>query len=268
MARAGLEGVSTRIWRTEEGLGDGEYVMFAIAVFVIVISFFLCAAPLHSTAAQVDYEVLKRGVVKIVAYKPENVQATGAGMVLGIDKHIALITTAYHVIEDAQRIDVVFFDKRYETFNGKLFEKYHEDLDLAMITVDSTQEKRLPPDLPRFILGNGLKLKEGEKIVTISHPLGTDWEVSLYTNTIAKLSDRGDFRKFRFTKSSIERGNSGGPIFTEEGALIGMISQVEALNTIAVKIDAMLAVLTQEWRIPINLIHPYACVTFLEPLER
>lgn len=144
---------------------------------------------------------------------------------------------------------------QYERFPG-MHTKHHEDLDIAVITVDPVEGREFPPDLPVFTLGETSKLREGERASTIGHPLDLDWQASINTSIIARLSDRSDFRKLRFTKTAIERGSSGGPIFTKEGALIGMVSQVEALNTIAVKIDAMLAVLTQEWRMPINLIHP------------
>jgi hypothetical protein len=99
-------------------------------------------------------------------------------------------------------------------------------------------------------------------VSTIGHPLHLDWVPSINVNTVALLSDGGDFRKLRFTKSGIERGYSGGPVFTDQGALVGMVTKVDPIHVIAVKMDAVLAVLREEWRIPTpNLAQPTATAT-------
>ncbi len=201
-------------------------------------------------SSRVGYNVLKRGVVKIIAHKSGKVKDTGAGIVASLEKNIVLVLTAHHVVEGAQTIEVVFFDKQYEKFQGRRFEKYDEDLDIAVITVEPVKGRHIPTDLPGFTLGDISKLREGEKVSTLGHPLDLEWHLSVNANTIAGLNDRGDFRKFRFTKSAIERGNSGGPVFDGRGALIGMVTKVDALHAIAVKMDAALLVLKEAWRIP------------------
>ena len=124
----------------------------------------------------VNYEVLKRGVVKIIAQKPRNAPDTGAGIVVGIDKNIALILTAYHVVKDTQRIEVVFIDKQWEKFNGRLFEKYDTDLDLAVITVDLVEGRKVPPDLPKFAVGDlssSGKARRSSPSAILLIPIGT-----------------------------------------------------------------------------------------------
>src|SRR5215510_6790829 len=63
--------------------------------------------------AQHDITELKRGVVKIVAHKPDNVTDTGAGIIAGLDGGTALIATVHHLLAGAQKIEVVFFEKQY-----------------------------------------------------------------------------------------------------------------------------------------------------------
>ena len=137
-------------------------------------------------SARVDHTELKRGVVKIIAHKSQNVKDTGAGIIVGIEKNIALILTAHHVVEGAKTIEVVFFDKQFSKFHARRFEKYDEDLDIAVITVDPAAGKRIPANLPRFTLGDVSKLREGEKVSTLGHPLDLDWQVSINANTIAR----------------------------------------------------------------------------------
>ena len=234
----------------------GKTTRSSSVALVIMLSLVLYADFPYPAAGQGNYDVVKRGVVKIIAYQPENVRDIGAGIVVGVDKNIALIATAHHVVKDAKKIEVVFFDMQWERFSGRLFERYHEDLDMSVIVVDPPQGRSVPADLPGFILGDMSKLKAGERVSTIGHPLDLNWEVSVNTNTLARLSDRGDFRKFRFTKTAIEHGSAGGPVFNEQGALIGTVTKVDPIHAVAVKIDAVVSVLIQEWRIPTNLLRP------------
>jgi S1-C subfamily serine protease len=197
---------------------------------------------------RVGYDVLKRGVVKIIAEKPGNTPETGAGVVVGIDKDIALILTAHHVVNESRRIDVVFIDKQWEKFNGRLFEKYDNDLDLAVITVDLVEGRKVS-DVPKFAVGDLSELREGDKVFTIGHPLSSGWDISINTNTIRRLNNEQDFRKFRFTNTGVAPGSSGGPIFNEQGGLIGMVINSRQDYAIAVKIDDALSVLRKEWYI-------------------
>lgn len=206
--------------------------------------------PEQRDSSRVEYDVLKRGVVMIIAHKPGEVKDTGAGIVASVEKNIVLVLTAHHVVEGAQTIEVVFFDKQFERFQGRRFEKYDEDLDIAVITVEPVKGRHIPTDLPGFTLGDMSKLREGEKVSTLGHPLDLEWQLSVNANTIAGLNDRGDFRKFRFTKSAIERGSSGGPVFDERGSLIGMVTKFDSVHAVAVKMDAALLVLKEAWRIP------------------
>jgi hypothetical protein len=198
--------------------------------------------------AQHDITELKRGVVKIVAHKPNNVTDTGAGIITGLDGATALIATVRHLLAGAQKIEVVFFEKQYSEFPARTFRRFDEDLDIGLVLAE------IPADLAaniaqRFPTGDPADLREGDRITIIGHPLNREWQATLNTNTIAGVSDSGDLRKFRFTKTALERGNSGGPIFNADGALIGLVTRLDPIHGVAVKIDALLAVLRQEWGI-------------------
>ena len=100
-------------------------------------------------------------------------------------------------------------------------------------------------------------LREDEKVSTIGQPLDRNWDISINTKVIERLSDRGDPRKFLFTTTGIARESSGGPIFNEQGGLIGIVKRSSEVRAIAVKIDAALSVLREEWgRSTPNLTRP------------
>ena len=107
-------------------------------VLIWVIHTSLCFIILACPAfAQIEHQNLIRGVVKIIATKPDNRTEIGAGIVVGIEGGTALIVTALHVvayeqkesgeIKEAQRIEVVFASKRREKFRAKLHEEWDED---------------------------------------------------------------------------------------------------------------------------------------------
>src|SRR5262245_948085 len=192
----------------------------ARAACALAVSLCCAAAYGHTAVVQVSADAFKRGVVKIRSQTPAHGDESGAGIIVGRDAHLVVIVTARHVVMDAPQVEVVFFDKPYKEFQGKPFRKYHEELDIAVVIVDVGQEPLIPPDLPRVSVGDMARLKEGEKVSIIGHPLDQEWQASLNTNSLAGLSDQEDARKLRLTRTALERGNSGGPVFTERGALI------------------------------------------------
>ena len=234
---------------------------FIIAHIGLTLSLFGAALLSSAESAQADYPKLKKGVVKIIVEEADSVRSTGAGIVVGVDQSAAFVLTAYHVIEKAQKIQVVFYHKQYLKFAGIGFEKYDEDLDIAVVMVDLEQRREISDDLPEFNRSDISQINKRDKISAIGHPLNLEWYAS--DNTIAKLSDQQDSRKFRFTKTAIERGNSGGPVL-KGNALIGMVLQYDSLHARAVYIDTALELL-QEWRIPTNRVKnlepPYITVT-------
>jgi len=180
--------------------------------------------------AEVDYETLKKGVVKITT--PNE---TGAGIIVGVESGVTLIVTALHVIADAKDIQIEFRGKQ-QPFVGRRFEKHHEVLDLAVVVVDAPEAKSIVQDLQDFSLGNVETLQLGAEVSAIGHPTGNDWQVAVLANRIQALRDPDDSRLFRFTNLSIDRGNSGGPVFDSRGNLIGMVTRVVPPgHTVAVK---------------------------------
>jgi WD40 repeat protein len=198
--------------------------------------------------AQPNLAEINRGVVKIVAHKADGATDTGAGILVGIDGETALVATAYHVIAGAAKIEAILYEQQYVELAAKPFRRFHEDLDLGLVLVSLTRAIPAPPAAP-FPNAGFETVREGDKVITVGHPLNREWEASINTNTIAGLSDAEDARKFRFTKTAIERGNSGGPVFNSDGALIGMVTRLDPVYAIGVKVDALLSVLRDEWRI-------------------
>lgn len=113
------------------------------------------------------------------------------------------ILTARHCATDIQSIDVLLSDGRqYEASIVALSDRH----DLALIHIDAT-------NTPHFKLG---KLPEqGQTVYTYGSPLGITG--TLAKGIVAKLA--GDVN---YVDLSVLPGNSGGPLFNEDGDLVGV----------------------------------------------
>ena len=100
-----------------------------------------------TSGADFDGDRLKALVPKIQVQKPDNVTDTGAGLVVGLspDRKSLFILTAFHVIDEAESIEVVFHD-RLKEFRGLAFKRFDEDLDLAVVEVRLEDEETPPVD--------------------------------------------------------------------------------------------------------------------------
>jgi Trypsin-like serine proteases, typically periplasmic, contain C-terminal PDZ domain len=138
-------------------------------------------------------------------------QAMGSGFIIDSS---GLIVTNNHVIEKAVSINVILTDNR--SFKAKLIGK-DQKTDLALIKIDVDE------DLPTVTWGDSDKAKVGNWVLAIGNPFGL---VNTVTAGIISARARdisvGPFDDFIQTDASINRGNSGGPLFNLDGEVIGV----------------------------------------------
>ena len=141
--------------------------------------------------------------------KPQ--QAMGSGFIIDPS---GLIVTNNHVIEDAVTINVILSDNR--SFTAKLIGK-DKKTDLALLKIDVEE------DLPFVTWGDSDTAKVGNWVLAIGNPFGL---VNTVTAGIISARGRdisaGPFDDFIQTDASINRGNSGGPLFNLDGEVIGI----------------------------------------------
>lgn len=143
--------------------------------------------------------------------KERRVTSLGSGFVIDPD---GLIVTNNHVIKDADEITVRFADgEKYEaTVRG-----FDPKTDLALLKI----EPRAP--LPFVPFGDSDKMRVGDWVLAIGNPFGLGGSV---TSGIISARSRdinaGPYDDFLQTDASINRGNSGGPLFNMDGEVIGI----------------------------------------------
>lgn len=122
------------------------------------------------------------------------------------------IVTNHHVIDEAVQITATFSDGA--TFAARSWQSWPE-LDLAIVYLDAK-------DLPRVYPSLTGKVRTGEVMTVIGHPLGLD---AIITRGIAGsyFFVSGIPVPIFDIEASIHRGNSGSPVFNEGGEVVGVV---------------------------------------------
>lgn len=137
----------------------------------------------------------------------------GSGFIIDAEK--GYIITNNHVIRDAEEVRVTLHDD--STIPAKIIGR-DEKVDIAVLKVDSKKHK-----LEAVKFGNSDQMRVGDWIVAIGNPFGLGGTV---TSGIVSARQRdinsGPYDDYIQTDASINRGNSGGPMFDLNGNVIGI----------------------------------------------
>ncbi|WP_346911304.1 DegQ family serine endoprotease [uncultured Roseibium sp.] len=144
--------------------------------------------------------------------RPRKVQSLGSGFV--IDGKEGIIVTNNHVIEGADEITANFNDGT--KLKAELIGT-DEKTDLAVLKV--TPEKPLTD----VNLGDSDKIRVGDWVMAIGNPFGLGGTVTVgIVSARNRDINSGPYDNFIQTDASINRGNSGGPLFNMDGEVIGI----------------------------------------------
>ncbi|MGH6901799.1 MAG: DegQ family serine endoprotease [Geminicoccaceae bacterium] len=142
--------------------------------------------------------------------------AAGSGFIVDRD---GLIVTNNHVVDGADQIKVTLSDQR--EFEAKLV-GHDPDTDLALIKIEAG-------DLPVVKFGDSDQVRVGDPVIAVGNPFGLGGTV---TAGIVSAKDRvigaGRYDDFLQIDAPINRGNSGGPTFNLEGAVIGLNTAIHS----------------------------------------
>jgi serine protease Do len=135
----------------------------------------------------------------------------GSGFVVDASGYIV---TNNHVIADAAEITVIFADG--ETLPATLV-GHDPKTDVALLKVEPEEP------LPFVNWGNSDGARVGNWVVAIGNPFGLGNSVTAgIISARARDINAGPFDDFLQTDASINRGNSGGPLFNMDGHVIGI----------------------------------------------
>ena len=149
---------------------------------------------------------------------PSQRPMTGLGSGFIIDKD-GIIVTNNHVIEGADEITVIMSNQ--QEFTAELLGR-DPKADLAVLKIDPGST-----DLVSVPWGDSDAMRVGDWSIAIGNPLGLGGTVTAgIISAISRDLGSGPYVKFLQTDASINRGNSGGPLFNIEGEVIGINSAI------------------------------------------
>jgi len=142
------------------------------------------------------------------------VHAQGSGFLISAD---GLVLTNAHVVDGAKEVTVKLSDHR--EFKAKVLGSDRSS-DIAVLKIDAH-------DLPTVRLGNSDQLHVGDYVLAIGEPFGLEETATAGIVSAKARSLPGDgYVPFIQTDAAVNPGNSGGPLFDDTGAVVGINAQI------------------------------------------
>jgi serine protease Do len=139
------------------------------------------------------------------------VEARGSGFIVNAN---GTIVTNNHVVKDAKSVSVTLDDG---TQLPAHIVGHDLRTDIAVLKIDAGHP------LPYIQLGNSADVKPGEWVVAMGNPFGLGGTVTAgIVSAISRDIGDGPYDQFIQIDAPINQGNSGGPLFTQDGKVIGM----------------------------------------------
>lgn len=149
---------------------------------------------------------------------PRRSSALGSGFVISEDGYVV---TNNHVIEGADEITIEFFSGR-ELIAKVIGTDPNTDIALLKVEADTP--------LPFVNFGDSDAARVGDWVIAMGNPLGQGFSVSAGIVSARNRALSGTYDDYIQTDAAINRGNSGGPLFNMDGAVIGVNTAILSPN--------------------------------------
>ncbi|MFC5522976.1 S1C family serine protease [Polaromonas jejuensis] len=183
---------------------------------------------LPSPAAKA-YDAISPSVVRVVGLgkgtkgkdgKEDVDRSVGTGVVI-VDKGIIL--TNLHVVQGAETIKVTFADGLESTAS---ITGVQPENDLAVL-----QAHTIPDDLPAATLRSTADLAPGDQVMAVGYPFGIGPSASAGIISGLQRTFRSPVGKQQMTNliqfdAAANPGNSGGPLVTMDGEVVGIVTAI------------------------------------------
>ncbi len=143
--------------------------------------------------------------------RERNARGLGSGFIVDADGHIV---TNNHVIDGARKVTVTLEDG---TELAARVVGRDPRTDIALLKVEAGKA------LPHVTLGDSDAAQPGDWVVAVGNPFGLGGTVTAgVVSARGRTIGAGPYDDFLQVDAPINRGNSGGPLFAQDGSVIGV----------------------------------------------
>ncbi len=142
---------------------------------------------------------------------PRSIEARGSGFIVDAN---GTVVTNNHVVRGAKTVSVTLDDGTQ--LPAKVIGR-DARTDVAVLHVDAKHP------LPYIQLGDSNTVKPGEWVVAMGNPFGLGGSVTAgIVSALGRDIGAGPYDQFIQIDAPINQGNSGGPLFTQDGKVVGI----------------------------------------------
>jgi 2-alkenal reductase len=182
-------------------------------------------------------------------------RGAGSGFVWNDEGYIV---TNFHVVEDAEKVEVAFFDGRVALAEVVGSDP---DSDLAVLQVDLPANQLNPVPL-----GEIDQIFVGMRAIAIGNPFGQEWTlttgvVSALGRTMPSGTSQFSIPEMIQTDAAINPGNSGGPLLDRRGHVIGVNTLIRTTTGVSSGVGFAIPVSVVKQVVPVLIekgYYPYA----------
>ena len=177
------------------------------------------------SAAAKAYELISPSVVRVVGMGKDkdgkdDERSVGTGVVI-VDKGIIL--TNLHVVQSADVIHITFADGMTTTAS---ISGAQPENDLAVL-----QAHKIPDDMIAATMRSTADLQPGDQVMAVGYPFGigpsaSSGIISGLKRTFRSPEGRQEMRNLIQFDAAANPGNSGGPLVTMDGQVVGIVTAI------------------------------------------
>src|SRR3984885_1715239 len=175
-------------------------------------------------SADSDYDGIRAFMRRLLSGPGSNLEAgtgdsaLGSGFIIRAD---GLVVTNRHVVAGARKVQVKFSDGR--EFPAKVVGAGAATV-IALLSVSAGP-------LPALQLGSSASISVGDAVIAIGNPFGLGQSVSAgIVSARGRTLEADPYIDFLQTDAAINAGNSGGPLLSTDGTVVGVTSALFSPN--------------------------------------